>query len=85
MRGRLEAVLPAAAATLGMAALLGALATGTLELVTSAEGAPSVTSVLRSWALFSALALPLGFVFGIPLLAVVRSLRNRPRGGARPR
>ncbi|MEM0961051.1 MAG: hypothetical protein AAGK21_00760 [Bacteroidota bacterium] len=70
----LRAILPAVAATLGMAALLGALVTGTLASIAEDPLAPE--ALLRRWMLFSGLCLPLGFVFGVPLLAVARSLRR---------
>ncbi|MEM1115997.1 MAG: hypothetical protein AAF845_10400 [Bacteroidota bacterium] len=79
MRRRLGAILPAVAAMLAMAALLGALTAGTVTLMTLEEGVPTAAEALRSWALFSAISLPLGFVFGIPLLAVARSVRRRSR------
>lgn len=77
MRGRLGAVLPAVAATVTMAVVLGGLVTGAVVLLTAGDEAATAARVLRIWAVASAIALPVGFVFGVPLLAVVRSLRRR--------
>ena len=75
MKHRLGAVLPAIGATLGMAAILGGAVA--IVIVWASPEAVGIERFLRTWAISALIALPLGFVFGVPLLAVVRSLRRR--------
>ena len=82
MPGRLRAALPAVAATLGMAAVLGAVVCAVLAVLMAGDEAITAGWLFRTWAIASAVSLPLGFVFGVPLLAVVRSARQpRPTLG----
>ena len=80
MRHRLGAVLPAVAATLGMAALLGAIVA--VFVAWDPPDGLDTDRLLRTWAIASGVALPLGFVFGVPLLAVLRSIRRGSRSEA---
>lgn len=73
--GRLRAVLPAALVTVSTAVGLGGAVSAALALAADEPWASA--SFLRTWAIASAVSLPLGFVFGVPLLAVVRSVRRR--------
>lgn len=86
MTGRpIRAALPAVTATVAMSVFLAGVVVGTLALLTPyrdsfidpSTGGWNPARVLRLWGIASLVALPLGFVFGVPLLAVVRSLMRR--------
>ena len=74
---------PAVAATVSAAAVLGAvpvvLAASWGDLRHPGTGAWDVGAALRLWATVSAIALPVGFVFGMLALVVIRALRRRAR------
>lgn len=65
-------VLWAAVATLAASAVLGALVTAT-RLAVSADG-ETLGGALQQWALWSALSLPVGFVFGALAFVIGRAL-----------